>query len=263
MTAEMSKEHKVALVTGGSRGIGFGIASKLADEGWNVAINGMRPEDAVHEPLQKLREKGIRAIYCQGNIGNLDDHHKIIGQIRESLGPISLLVNNAGIAPRKRMDILVTTPESYDEVMDINLKGPFFLSQLVANEMIKAMQTEPGFKGCIINIGSISATVASPGRGEYCLSKAGMGMMNLLFASRLGEYDLPVYEVRPGLISTDMTSGVKGKYDTLIEQGITIQKRWGQPEDIGKAVAALARKDFPYSSGEVIMVDGGLTINRL
>lgn len=184
-------------------------------------------------------------------------------ELLSELGRVDVLVNNAGVAPRERRDILETTEESYDHVMGINLKGSFFLSQLVANRMIAQKQYNPDVFNCIINVSSISATIASVNRGEYCISKAGMGMVTALFAARLGEYDIPVYEVRPGIIKTDMTSGVKEKYDKLLDEGLCVQARWGEPEDVGKVAAALAEGSFPYSTGQVIMVDGGLSLPRL
>ncbi len=172
-------------------------------------------------------------------------------------------MNNAGVAPKERRDILEATEESFDQVISTNLKGTYFLTQLAANWMIQQKQRDPDFTGSIINVSSISATVASVNRGEYCVSKAGLSMATQLFAVRLGEFDIPVYEVRPGVIDTDMTSGAKAKYDKLIAEGLCVQQRWGYPEDVGKAVAALALGNFPYSTGQVIMVDGGLTIPRL
>ncbi len=178
-------------------------------------------------------------------------------------GKLNVLVNNAGIAPRERLDILETNEESFEEVISTNLKGTFFLTQLAANWMIGQKKSDRGFEACIINISSISATVASINRGEYCISKAGLSMTTQLFAARLGEFDIPVYEVRPGIISTDMTAGVQEKYDKLIENDLCVQKRWGYPDDVGKAVAAFALGNFPYSTGQVMMVDGGLTLPRL
>ncbi len=174
-----------------------------------------------------------------------------------------MLVNNAGMAPRVRNDILEATEESFDEVLSTNLKGTYFLTQKAANRMIAQKKEDPAFQGCIINISSISATVASVNRGEYCVSKAGLSMATQLFAVRLGEYNIPVFEVRPGVIRTDMTARVKEKYDRLIEEGLCVQKRWGEPEDVGKVVASLASGHFMYSTGQVIMVDGGLSIPRL
>ncbi|MEO6453532.1 MAG: 3-ketoacyl-ACP reductase, partial [Ginsengibacter sp.] len=206
---------------------------------------------------------GVDVIYCQGNIALTADRKKIMQSVKDHYNKLNILVNNAGMAPKERRDILNATEESFDEIISTNLKGNYFLTQDAANWMIEQKQAEAGFKGCIINISSISATVASVNRGEYCISKAGISMATQLFAVRLGEYDIPVYEIRPGIINTDMTSGVKEKYDKLIEEGLMVQKRWGEPDDVGKVVGALAMGSFPYSTGQVFMVDGGLTIPRL
>ena len=277
---------KIALITGGSRGIGFGIAHKLAAEKWDLVINGVRPEEAVAEPLAQLRAQGVRVGYARGDVSTPEGRTAIIAATRtlaagfrvQDLGsgttpdpksqtqdPISinLLVNNAGVAPKVRADLLETSEESYDHVVDTNLKGVFFLTQLFARDMVTAKKADPKFAATIINITSISATVVSINRGEYCIAKAGLSMLSQLFATRLGPDGIPVYEVRPGVIKTDMTAGVTEKYDKLIAGGLNIQPRWGYPEDVGKTVAALARGDLPYSSGQVIMVDGGLTIPRL
>jgi len=257
----MSKQ--VALVTGGSRGIGLGIARKLAGGGFDLAINGMRPEEQVSEVLGELRELGAEVVYTPGDIGDATARESMIGAVRERFGRLNWLVNNAGVAPRERLDILETTEDSYNRVLNTNLRGAFFLSQLAARWLIGQKQADNAFTGGIINVSSISATVVSVNRGEYCLAKAGLSMTTQLFAARLGEYDLPVYEVRPGVTKTDMTSGVTDKYDKLIADGLCVTRRWGYPEDVGKAVGALARGDFPYSTGQVVMVDGGLTIPRL
>jgi len=254
---------KVALITGGSRGIGLGIAQCLAREGFDLAINGMRPESAVANVLEELRATGRDVIYCRGNLAITADRNDMIERVREHFGRLNVLVNNAGMAPRERRDILEATEESFDEVIQTNLKGNYFLTQLAANWMVAQKQADPAFRACIVNISSISATVVSVNRGEYCISKAGISMATQLFAARLGEFDIPVYEVRPGVIATDMTSGVKDKYDKLITEGLCVTRRWGQPEDVGKAVAALAVGGFPYSTGQIIMVDGGMTIPRL
>ncbi len=254
---------KVALITGGSRGIGLGIAQHLAKNGFDLAINGVRDESAVVDVIQSLQGSGANVIYCQGSISSTEDRKKIIQKVKDHFGRLHVLVNNAGIAPKERRDVLETTEESFDDVLSTNLKGNYFLTQLSANWMIEQKKSDPAFQGCIINVSSISATVASVNRGEYCISKAGLSMSTQLFAVRLGEFDIPVFEVRPGIISTDMTSGVKEKYDKLIEGGLTIQKRWGSPNDVGSVVASLAVGNFPYSTGQVIMVDGGLTIPRL
>jgi len=254
---------KTALITGGSRGIGFGIATALAKEGYDLAINGVREESKVQEALQQLRNSGIGVIYCQGDISSHESRSSIIQKVQSQFGQLNVLVNNAGVAPKERNDILVASEESFDYVVGTNLKGTYFLTQLAANWMVEQKQSDPNFDASIINVSSISATVASVNRGEYCIAKAGLGMVTQLYATRLGEYGISVYEIRPGVIATDMTAGVKEKYDTLIGEGLTVQDRWGVPEDIGKAAAALVRGDFPYSTGQVIMVDGGLTLQRL
>ncbi len=174
-----------------------------------------------------------------------------------------MLVNNAGVAPSTRADILEATEESFDRVLSINLRGPYFLTQACANWMVQQKQADAAFRGCIVNISSISASVASVNRGDYCISKAGVSMATQLWAARLGEFDIPVYEVRPGIIKTDMTAAVQSKYDRLLAEGLAVQRRWGTPEDVGRAVAALVRGDFPYSTAQVVMVDGGLTLPRL
>jgi 3-oxoacyl-[acyl-carrier protein] reductase len=278
---------KVALVTGGSRGIGFGIAEKLAAEHWDLVINGVREESAVAEPLAKLRSYGVRVGYARGDVGSAEGRAAILAATRAfaagsrqeardksndsislassptPLTSINLLVNNAGVAPKVRADLLETSEESYDYVMDTNLRGVFFLTQLFARDLVAAKQADPKFSATIINITSISATVVSINRGEYCIAKAGLSMLSQLFATRLGPDGIPVYEVRPGVIKTDMTAGVTEKYDKLIAGGLCVQSRWGFPDDIGRTVAALARGDFPFSTGQVILVDGGLTIPRL
>jgi NAD(P)-dependent dehydrogenase (short-subunit alcohol dehydrogenase family) len=255
--------RKVALVTGGSRGIGLGIARQLANQGFDLAINGMRPEEQVAEVLNELRELGAKVIYVPGDIGSAEARASMVDAVRQAFGRLNWLVNNAGVAPKERLDLLETTEESFNYVVGTNLAGAFFLSQLVANWMVEQKGADSGFTGGIINVSSISATVVSTNRGEYCIAKAGLSMATQLFAARLGEYDLPVYEVRPGVTKTDMTSGVTEKYDKLIADGLCVTPRWGFPEDVGKAVGALADSAFPYSTGQVIMVDGGLTIPRL
>ncbi len=239
---------RVALVTGGSRGIGFGIAQALLKDGFEVAVCGLRPT-CEHKEF----------FYCQCDIGDRDARARMLDAICNRYGTLHVLVNNAGVAPKERADILDATEDSFEYLVRTNLQGPYFLTQAVAKWMIE--QKQPGC--CIINVSSISATVASVNRGDYCISKAGVAMASQLWAVRLGEFEIPVYEVRPGVIKTDMTSAVTAKYDKLLAEGLAIQKRWGTPEDVGKAVAALARGDMPYSTGAVIMVDGGLTIQRL
>jgi 3-oxoacyl-[acyl-carrier protein] reductase len=254
---------KTALVTGGSRGIGFGIAYALAKEGFDLAINGVRESSSVEKVLDKLRSYGVKVIYFRGDISSSESRLRIIDKVRAEFGRLNILINNAGVAPKERNDILMATEESFDYVIGTNLKGTYFLSQLAANWMIEQKEADDMFEACIINITSVSSTVASTNRGEYCIAKAGLSMVTQLYAARLGEWRIPVYEIRPGVIETDMTAGVKEKYNKMFAEGLAVQDRWGKPEDIGKAAAALARGDFPYSTGQVIMVDGGMTLQRL
>jgi 3-oxoacyl-[acyl-carrier protein] reductase len=254
---------KVALITGGSRGIGFGIAEALAKEGFHLAINGIRAEQEVQETMIALRKYGIDVIYCRGNIGSPEDRKKIVGKAFDHFKTVHVLVNNAGIAPKFRRDILDLTEEAYDDLMNINLKGTFFLTQEVAKHMIVEKRINPKYQPTLVTVTSISAEVASINRAEYCMSKAGLAMMTKLFAAALSEMNIPVYEVRPGIIETDMTAGVKEKYDKLIGEGLTLEKRWGTPNDIGRIVAALVRGDLPYSTGQVIHADGGMSVRRL
>ena len=254
---------KVAIVTGGSRGIGRGIVLGLAAQGWSVVVNYRGNAAAAQETGELAAALGGDTLIAQADIGTAEDRERLVQETLSRFGRIDLLVNNAGMAPRVRMDILQTTEESYDEVMDVNLKGPFFLTQRVANAMIANKVENGGTRPAIINIGSISAYTSSPNRGEYCISKAGMGMMTALFADRLAEYGINVYEVRPGIIETDMTSGVTEKYNKLIAEGLTPIRRWGRPEDVAGAVVALAEGAFPFSTGEIVNVDGGFHMRRL
>lgn len=239
---------RVALVTGGSRGIGLGIAQALLKDGFEVAICGVRPTCDLKE-----------FFYVPCDVSDAGARAKMLAAIRQRFGRLDVLVNNAGIAPKVRADILDATEESFAQLVRTNLQGPYFLTQAVAKWMIEQKLSHAS----IINVSSISATVASVNRGDYCISKAGVAMATQLWAARLGEFGIPVYEVRPGVIKTDMTAGVTEKYDKLLAGGLAIQSRWGLPEDVGRAVAALARGDFAYSTGQVIMVDGGLTVQRL
>jgi NAD(P)-dependent dehydrogenase (short-subunit alcohol dehydrogenase family) len=257
------KMKPVALITGGSRGIGLGIAQALVKQGYRVAINGVLAADQVVEPLKQLNAEGGEAIYCQGNVGSADDRRKIMEDIKAKWGQLNLLVNNAGVAPKERKDILEADEQSFDWLMGINLKGPYFLTQQAANWMIEQKTKNLKDSFSIINISSVSATIASVNRGEYCISKAGMSMSTKLWAARLGEFDIPVYEIQPGVIRTDMTAGVIEKYDKMIAAGLTLQRRWGQPEDLGKTVIALAEGMIPYATGQIIHTDGGMTIQTL
>jgi len=257
---------KVALVTGGARGIGLGISLALVREGFSISICGRKDESDVASILEEIRSEGTESTevqYVKADVASHDDHVTLLSAIRDRFGALHILVNNAGVAPSTRSDILEVGEQSYDRVMDINLKGPFFLTQAVSNWMIELRENDPNFAGTIVNVSSISATLASTNRGEYTISKAGISMATRLWAVRLAEFGINVFEVRPGIIKTDMTSEVTEKYDKLIAEGLTLQKRWGTPEDVGKAVAALCRGDLSYSTGQVIMVDGGLTVGRI
>jgi len=251
---------RTALVTGAGRGIGYGIAAALAGEGLNIAIMDLLPEETVAANLAALRGIGVGVLYCRGDVTRAEDRARVLTETDKAFGGLHVLVNNAGVAPKVRKDILEATEESYDFVLGINLKGPYFLTQGVANWMVRQRAAEAGTQCCIVNISSVSAEVASTSRGEYCLSKAGVSMATKLWAARLGEFDIPVFEVRPGIIMSDMTAVVKEKYDKLIAEGLCRQKRWGFPEDIGRAVAALVRGDFAYSTGMVVTVDGGMSV---
>lgn len=254
---------KTAFITGGTRGIGLGIATELAKAGFDLAVNGIRNEAEVKPVLEELGRYSVQVAYIRGDVSKKDDRRHMVNAVFEKLGKINVLVNNAGIAPTERKDILEANEESFEQLMHINLQGPYFLTQLVANSMIKKKQQTPEEFFCIINISSVSATVASVNRGEYCISKAGIAMATKLWASRLGEFDIPVYEIQPGVIQTDMTAGVQEKYDRLFRSGMAIQQRWGLPEDVGKVAAAMATGSMPYSTGQVVLVDGGMTIRRL
>lgn len=251
---------KTALITGAGRGIGRGIALELARNGYNIVSAGRTfPEDTLAE-LEKL---GAKTLFVICDISKDDDRKKLVDECISKFDRIDVLVNNAGVAPKVRADILETTQESMDFVLDINLKGAFFLTQLVANRMIKQETTCDIAPPKIINVASISSYTSSVSRPEYCISKAGISMVTKLFADRLAEFGIMVYEIRPGIIMTDMTEKVKEKYDKLLEQGMLPTKRWGLPEDVAKAVSALCSDSFLYSTGQVINVDGGFHIRRL
>jgi NAD(P)-dependent dehydrogenase (short-subunit alcohol dehydrogenase family) len=255
--------ERAALVTGAGRGIGRGIALALAAKGWMVVINYRGNAEAAEETAAAVAACGSQALVVQADVGQATDRERLVNETLVAFGRLDLLVNNAGMAPRQRMDILLTTEASYDEVMAVNLKGPFFLTQRVANTMVELLRAGRIERPMIINIGSLSAYTSSPNRGEYCLSKAGIGMMTALFADRLAEFGINVYEVRPGIIATDMTSVVKERYDRLIGEGLTPIRRWGEPDDVARAVVAIAEGYLPFSTGEVINVDGGFHLRRL
>ncbi len=254
---------RIACITGAARGIGFGIARALAAEGFAIAIADVQEESAAAESIRTIRSLGAECLYVPCDVSSTSDRQRLIATIRERFGQLNVLVNNAGVAPKIRADILEATEESFERLIRINLQGPYFLTQLAARWMIEQKKADPAFKAAILNISSISASVASPSRGDYCISKAGVSMATRLWAARLGEFDIPVYEIRPGIIQTDMTAPVAPKYDKLIAEGLLIQSRWGLPEDVGRAAAMLARGDLAYSTGQIIFVDGGFHVTRL
>jgi 3-oxoacyl-[acyl-carrier protein] reductase len=251
--------NKVALVTGAARGSGRGIAIALAQRGWDIVVNYRGNTDAANETLRSVAQAEARGVIVQADISVTQDRKRLVAQTLEYFGRIDMLVNNAGIAPRVRTDMLEMSEQSYDEVMATNLKGPFFLTQLVARKMIELKIGNAK----IVNIGSLSAYASSPNRAEYCISKAGVAMMATLYADRLSEFGINVYEIRPGVIETDLTSVVQAKYDKMIAEGIFPIRRWGQPDDVARAVVAIAEDLLPYSTGEVINVDGGFHLRRL
>lgn len=255
--------HPVALITGGTRGIGLGVASALARSGFRLALTGRRPASEVESSLAELRSVSPEVLYTESDVADLAGHAGLVRGVTDRFGRLDLLVNNAGVAPEVRADILDASPESFDRLIGINLRGPYFLTQAVARAMAAQAPAPDGRRGRIVFITSISAAVASVNRGDYCLSKAGLSMAARLFAVRLAPHAIDVFEVRPGIIATDMTGPVQAKYDALIAGGLTLEKRWGTPDDIGKAVAALARGDLPYATGSVLTLDGGLTVPRL
>lgn len=250
-----------ALVTGGARGIGLGISKALAAKGFSVAVCGRSDAAKVVDAMASIRAFGVTAEYYPCDVSSAEDRAAMLAAVEARFGVPDVLVNNAGVAPEVRADVLEMTPESFGRVMRVNLEGPFFLTQAVARRMIAGGDAER-FR-CIVNTGSVSADYASVTRGEYCMSKAGVAMATKLWAWRLAEYGISVYEVRPGVVHSDMTACVTAKYDKMIAEGLTLQNRWGEPEDVGRAVASLASGDFAYSTGQVVNVDGGMTVLRL
>jgi 3-oxoacyl-[acyl-carrier protein] reductase len=254
---------RTALITGGTRGIGLGIARALAREGWNLALNGVRAEADVTPVLEQLRQTGITVSYHQADLSSRDERQRLVHSVRSAYGAVNALVNNAGRAPRNRSDLLDATEESFEELIRTNLQGPYFLTQAIAREQAMRRQAEPTFQCAVVFVTSISAEAASTNRGDYCVSKAGLSMAARLFAVRLAAQGIPVYEIRPGIIETDMTAGVKEAYDQRSQEGLVPERRWGTPDDVGRIVAALLRGDAPYATGSVIDVDGGLSLPRL
>ena len=256
-------ENPVAIVTGGSRGIGRAIVRELAVVGHRIAINYATRKDAAEDLAGEISGAGGTAITIAADIGKTADRQTLVERTLAEFGRLDVLVNNAGITSPARKDLLEATEEGWDQVFSTNLKGPFFLSQLSANQMIRQVQNNPASSGKIINISSISAYAVSYQRADYCMTKAALTTMTQLFADRLAEYNIGVFEICPGIIATDMTGPVKDKYDRLINEGLTPIRRWGQPEDVARAVAAIVRGYFPFSTGERINVDGGFHIRRL
>jgi NAD(P)-dependent dehydrogenase (short-subunit alcohol dehydrogenase family) len=263
-------DRPVAIVTGASRGIGKAIAKELASLGYDLVINhfdftaeGKADESRASQTQKEIKQLGAKCESLRGDVSSAKDRSALIALAKSKFGRCDMLVNNAGVAPLKRLDLLEATEESFDRVMGINLKGPYFLTQMVANWMIEQRKQHKERTFRIVNTGSMSAYTSSPGRGEYCVSKAGITMMTKLYADRLSEYNIGVFEIRPGIIETDMTSVVKDKYNKLIAEGLTPIKRWGQPEDVAKAVGAIAEGRLDFSTGQIINVDGGFHLRRL
>jgi NAD(P)-dependent dehydrogenase (short-subunit alcohol dehydrogenase family) len=266
MTNTAENKGRVALVTGGGRGIGFGIAKQLAASGFDVAITGRRDKSDVADAmtvLEAARADASQVIeYTAADVSSATAREALVRFVSDRFGRIDVLVNNAGIAPRVRADLLEATEDSFDELISTNLKGPYFLTQAIAKWMVQLQETQRE-RRTIVNVSSVSAFVASINRGDYCISKAGIAMATKLWASRLTQHGIDVFEVQPGVIATDMTAGVKGKYDALMETDLLLDKRWGTPDDIGTAVAMLACGSLPYAPGAVLVLDGGMTLPRL
>jgi 3-oxoacyl-[acyl-carrier protein] reductase len=263
-----NQSQRVALVTGASRGIGRAIAIELGRLGYDVMINYVSNLQAAEETRNAAQLAGTaetRVALCQADVANGSDRQRLLDTTRSEFGRLDLLINNAGIAPKKRVDLLDASEEEFDHLIAVNLKAPYFLSQAAARWMIVQRNTGtiPDYSPAIINIGSISAFAGSPERGAYCVSKAGMAMMTNLYALRLADDRVNVYEIRPGVIETDMTANVKEKYGRMIDAGLTPIKRWGTPQDVADAVAAIACGRLRFSTGEVINVDGGFHLRRL
>jgi len=256
-------DRLVALITGASRGIGRGIAIELARNGFDVAGGGTALSGALDETGEAVAGAGGAFLPVAGDISRLDSHQRLVDSVLDRFGRIDLLVNNAGVAPPERPDILETTAETYDHVFGVNTRGTFFLTQCVARRMIEQIEKEPEPRPAIVFITSVSVYMTSLPRAEYCMSKAATSHGAAVFAHRLAEHGINVYEVRPGITKTDMTAPVAAMYDARIEEGLIPQNRWGLPGDVGRAVASLARGDFAYSTGMAVDVSGGMNLQRL
>ena len=257
------RTRKAALVTGGTRGIGLGIARALAADGWDLALCGVRPASEVGDTLASIEALGARVEYVAADLASPSARAALVERVESVFGAVNALVNNAGRAPRVRADVLEATEESFEELIRTNLQGPYFLTQAVVRSMLAQRKWNGAFRATVVFVTSVSADHASVNRGDYCVSKAGLSMGARVFAARLAADGIPVYEVRPGIIATDMTAGVKDVYDKRIAEGLVPERRWGEPDDVGRVVAALVRGDLPYATGSIITVDGGLSIPRL
>jgi len=255
---------RTAIVTGGTRGIGLGIARALARDGWRLVVSGLRPATDIGSVLEDLAALGTEAHYCASDVAVAADRERLVADAIARFGGIDALVNNAGRAPAVRADVLEAGEDGFESLIRTNLQGPYFLTQRVARHLLERVPagTAPS-PGGIVFVTSVSAELASTNRGDYCVSKAGLAMAAKVFAVRLAAAGIPVFEVRPGIIETDMTARVKDVYDRRIADGLVPEGRWGTPEDVGRAVAALLRGDAPYATGSVVHVDGGLTLGRL
>ncbi len=261
--SDQSSGRPVALVTGGTRGIGLGIARALASAGWDLVVSGLRAQAEVAEALTQLESSGVTVLYCAADIASTADRARLIAGAEDRFGGLNALVNNAGRAPRARADLLEATEESFEDVVRINLQGPYFLTQAAAPLLVARRLASPAQPSAVVFVTSVSATMVSVNRGEYCVSKAGLAMAAQLYAVRLAGHGIPVFDVRPGIIATDMTAGVREIYDQRIADGLVPDRRWGTPEDVGRVVRALVAGDLPYATGSVVHVDGGLTVPRL
>ena len=259
----MSSSSPVALVTGASRGIGRAIAVELASAGYDIVVNFVSRPEAAEETAALIAAEGRETLLAQADISSTEDRASMIEETRSRFGRLDVLVNNAALAPRERVDLLESSEEHYDRTLDVNLKGPFFLTQSIARWMVEERLADPDRKLYIVNISSLSEYTSSVLRGDYCLAKAGLGMLTSLFADRLGEHNIPVNEIRPGIIAPDLTAGAKEKYDKLFAEGLTPFRRWGQPEDVARAVRALVGGDFDFATGSAIDLDGGFHLHRL
>jgi 3-oxoacyl-[acyl-carrier protein] reductase len=259
----MAARKRTALVTGGTRGIGLGVARALAKDGWDLALCGVRGDAEVSTIVSELKDLGASVAYTAADVSRPEDRARLVETVRQRYGAVNALVNNAGRAPRVRADILEATEENFEDLLRVNLQGPYFLTQAVARDQIAQRAADPSFPASIVFITSVSAELASTNRGEYCVSKAGLSMAARLFAARLAAEGIAVFEVRPGVIDTDMTAGVREMYDRRIADGLVPARRWGYPDDVGRVVAALVGGGLAYATGSVIHVDGGLSLPRL